>query len=551
MNNWNILRTKQESDEILDLILSNRGLSEKQAREDFLSPPSVKELLKKFPFEFKKALKDAKRIVTEAIEKDIPIVIYGDYDADGVCATAIMYKTIKYELAYDRCFYFIPNRFEHGYGLSKKAIDLILKKAKSAYDTDNGILMITVDTGITGVEEVAYARELNFTVIVTDHHQQPEVLPPANCIVWEDQIVGSGIAWIFSRVLGSSDNTFLSLAAIATVTDLQPLLGFNRSLVKRGLELLNKEAPLGIKVLLEESGTNATEITTYHLGWVIGPRLNASGRLVDASESLDLLISRDADNIKSLASQLNEINNSRQEKTQEMYTLIGSYRTESVPNIIISDHDQFHEGIIGLVASKLVQKYYRPSIVISTSEEIGKGSARSIPGINIIETLRKFDNLFLNLGGHPMAAGFSIEKNNILELKESLLNYALIEFTAEQLIPELTVDVELPFESIEDHFLNDLEELKPYGIGNKEPLFLSRKLGVLDIRWVGKTGAHLSLKLFSKGITRKAVFFGAKEHKVAALLKEGDLIDAVFKIERNDFNGRSYLNIQIVDLRFN
>ncbi|MBU0744535.1 MAG: DHH family phosphoesterase, partial [Gammaproteobacteria bacterium] len=378
MPKWEITCECDKEDEVLDLILKNRGIKD---QETFFNPPPISYWVKNLSSDFKSNLKKSKEIVEKAISDSRPIIIYGDYDVDGICATAILFTTIKNELGYDKVYYFIPNRFRHGYGLSKEGIHECEKP---------NALFITVDSGITNIEEAEYLKKLNHQVVITDHHQQKSKLPEADCILWDDQIVGATVAWLLSKALGSKNSTNIALCGLATVTDLQPIIGFNRTLVKESLKILNNNLPAGFCKLLS-NGTN--EITSYELGWVLGPRLNASGRLGDASMSLNLLIESDIKKAEKIADSLNEINKQRQDKTLEMYELAATVFDDDPPTIIISGHDDYHEGIIGLVAAKLKQRFHRPSIVITTSGDVAKGSARSISGVNIIELLRNYESL--------------------------------------------------------------------------------------------------------------------------------------------------------------
>jgi len=265
MNKWNVLgEYSGDLDSLISHLLNNRGVKEEKDVEDFLNPPLIKHYYSGFSQDFKDSLKNARELVLDSISNNIPIIIYGDYDSDGVNATAIIYSTIKDELEYSNVKYFIPNRFTHGYGLSKNAIDDSLK------DYDGKVLFITVDTGITGTEEVKYIKNLGHSIILTDHHQKPDIVPEPDVLVWNDEIVGSMVSWFLSKALGSKNNQSLGLGAIATVTDLFPMVGINRSIVKTGLEILNTQPPLGINNLLQVSNKKG-EVTTYDLGWIIGP----------------------------------------------------------------------------------------------------------------------------------------------------------------------------------------------------------------------------------------------------------------------------------------
>ena len=257
---WEVFSVLDDKSKIVEVLLNKRGIFSEEEKKDFLNPPKVESYVSNLSGDFKASLEGARQIILNAIKKEDPIIIYGDYDADGVCATAILYKVIKDELKYENCYYFIPNRFDHGYGLSLKSIGECLEKLGKK---DVTVLFITVDTGITAVDEVKYLKSLHHRVIVTDHHQKSFQIPQADCVVWNDEIVGSTIAWHLSKELGSNDPHALALACIATITDVQPILGFNRSLVKEGLEILNSNPPLGIRKLMNISGKSGEIIVSY------------------------------------------------------------------------------------------------------------------------------------------------------------------------------------------------------------------------------------------------------------------------------------------------
>ena len=407
------------------------------------------------------------------------------------------------------------------------------------------MLLISVDSGVTAVEAVKFAKEKGFKVIITDHHQKPTQLPPADLIVWTDKLVGSGVAWALGRELGSKDPQLIGLVALATVTDLQPVLGLSRSIVKEGLELLSLNPPLAIKVLREIAGRVKGEITTYDLGWVFGPRINATGRMGDADEALQLLLETNEEKAFELARRLNQMNLERQDKTLEMYELAGNFNREGLPRLIIAYNEAFHEGIIGLVASKLVQEYHRPAIVVSLDGEFGKGSARSVAGVDIISFLRESADLFEDLGGHPMAAGFTIKRDKLDEMESRLLKHSEKAILDEHLVPTLDVDLEVSLKEVDLDFVREVEKLKPFGVGNRAPVFVSREVGVVGADLVGRDQSHLSLRVLSEGKSYKAIYFNGAEHKDK--ISVGDKIDIAFSAERNEYNGNTYVNLVLKD----
>lgn len=545
MKKWNIQSEYTPTKNLISLLLQNRGLATAEEQEKFLNTPSILDYFTVAPVELKQSLKDARNLITKAMANGENIVVHGDYDADGISSTAILYNTLKNELGYQNTFHFIPNRFDHGYGVSTKSVDAVVAQVNN----DKKILFITVDSGITAVEETKYIKSLGHSIIITDHHQKPDVLPEADCIVWYDKVVGATLSWLLSRVLGSKNPQTVAMAALATVTDLQPVMELNRAIVKDGLRILNSNPPIGLKKLLEISGKKTEEVTTYDLGWVIGPRLNASGRLVDASQSLKLLIEQDADVVTDIAWNLHKINNDRQDKTLEMYGIASEFESGDLPKILISANTEYHEGIIGLVAAKLMQRFYRPAIVISLNDEHGKGSVRSVRGVNIIEYLRKFEDMFESLGGHPMAAGFTIKRDRIEELKAKVLAGAGDYITDDMLIPVLDIDMKIPLEVVSLDLLNEIDKLKPFGLGNEEPLFASLGVGVADISFVGKEGQHAIVKLYTDAGNVKAVYFNSAEDEVVKSLKFGDKIDVAYTLKKNEFNGKTSVDLFVKDLR--
>ncbi|HXK52435.1 single-stranded-DNA-specific exonuclease RecJ [Candidatus Nomurabacteria bacterium] len=550
MKRWQIA-LEQRSDDIIKDLLKIRDIGEDLV-ESFLNPPKLQEYIRNFDRNFIESLRNAKKAILEAADANVPIIIHGDYDADGVCATALMHNVLKKELGYSSVYTFIPNRFEHGYGLSENSVAAVLGMLiKNGYSPDTKFVLITVDSGITAFNETAQLKKAGHTVIITDHHQKPQNLPEADVIVWNDQLVGASIAWVLGLVLGSKNTSNLALASIATVTDLQPLIGFNRRLVLDGLHVISANCPLGIKKLLEVSGRDSKDIDTYALGWVLGPRLNAGGRLNDAAQALELLTTDDSLAAGEIAGMLADVNKERQDMTFEMYDLASlNFDEASMPKIIVSDDERYHEGIIGLVASKLVQKYHRPSIVISTDGDVAKGSVRSVKGINIIEILRNFEDLFLSLGGHPMAAGFSIKTENISLLRQKLAEYTEEHILDSQLVPSLEIDLELMPEEISLSTNSLLQRLKPFGIGNPEPIFLTKNLVVVSINSFGREQAHISLQLATDDIKIKAKMFNGVEHDIMKRLALGDKIDIVFRMSENFYNGSTYLEVVIVDFRY-
>ena len=546
---WDVKATFDSSTPIVDQLVLSRGLVSDRELNEFYNPPLPLLYLKRFPPKFVIALKKAREQIKQAIKENTPILIHGDYDADGICATAILFNTLKYELEYENVFAFIPDRFKHGYGLTKESFESAKKKIKfrKGVETLGPILIITVDSGVTSHEEVSYIKNQGHSVIITDHHQLPDTLPEADTLVWNDTMVGASISWLLSQVLGSKDKTSISLAALATVTDVFELVGFNRSLVKYGLETLNETPPLGLEFLLESAGRKNKKITTYDLGWVLGPRLNAAGRLESASDALLLLVEKDPKILKDIVFKLNATNALRQEKTQAMLDMVPEF-TGDIPRIIITSHTDYHDGIIGLVASSLVKKYNRPSVVVNIEDSVGKGSVRSISGIDIISILREYSDLFLNLGGHPMAAGFSIDTSNIALLEEKLNGHFESFEGTDVFVPRLRVDMQLPLNVVTLDFATELDKLRPFGVGNPKPVFLAKNMTVSRIKPVGSAGNHISLRFSDGDFFVNAIYFNGIENEDVSSVELGSLLDVVFFVEVNEFNGVTSVQLNVQDL---
>jgi len=528
---WKI-KGKFEKD-IIDSLLKIRDAENK---DYFLNPPNPA-----LAFEhIKPELLEAVSLIKLHISQGSFIFVHGDYDVDGICATAILWKTIYFDLQYKNCLPFIPDRFEDGYGLSKESIDKIKSKA------DKG-LIVTVDCGVTAQKECKYAKTLGFDVTVTDHHQKNGEVLECSKLVWTDKLVGSSIALALSSLLiGEVKDEYLSLAALATVSDIQPLVGFNRSVVKYGLEILNARAPLGIKVLMEASGIKDKVLSTYELGWILSPRLNASGRLESAMDSLKLLCTKNESDAMALSEKLGRVNYERQQKTALMFELAKSSYLEN-KKIIISSSRDYHEGVIGLVAGKLSQEFYKPSVLISVGDEVSKGSARSVEGVNIIELLRRLD-FYESVGGHPQAAGFSIKTADLEKLIFSLEDLAEEFIDEVYLSPVLNIDLEIPSHLLSLETALKIRQLEPFGFGNHEPLFMSSNLKILNTGVVGRNSDHLKLRLGgNSGGVYDAIFFGGGNY--ASSFSSDSFCDVAFSLRENVFNGISRVSLNVKDIK--
>jgi single-stranded-DNA-specific exonuclease len=470
-----------------------------------------------------------------------PILIYGDYDADGITATAILWECLHSLGA--RVYPFIPDREKHGYGLSIKGIQAASNQYQSLI-INHQPLIISVDNGITATEAAAYLKQQNIPLIITDHHQPGKDLPQADTIVHTQQISGAGVAWMLARALKpEAAAASLDLVTIGTVADLLPLTGPNRSIVAYGLQALSQTKRIGLQALYTDAQIAGQPINTYHIGYVIAPRLNAMGRLAQAMDSLRLLLTANPDRAQKLAASLGAMNRDRQDLTQQYVDqaidLVGETTDET---LIIVDHPEFHEGVIGLVAGKLVEKHYRPAIVISRRKEISKASARSVAGVNIIELIRSQEELLVSAGGHPMAAGFSLITDSIKIFRQSLQTYARSVITPEQLTPKLDIDLALSAKDVTRSLYDAIEQLQPFGIGNPRPLFAFKNLTVNQVRTVGRDNQHL--KLTVDGLDAIGFNWGYLQPDI---IKAGK-ISLAASLDLNTFNGKSSLQLNIKDL---
>lgn len=557
MKKWEIL-TKQPFDtseisieDIIQVLLANRGQDDKAAVEHFLHP-DLKDITPVSVGIDDEQLRKALQRIKKGIDAKEKIIVYGDYDVDGITGTAILWETI-HDLK-GNVFPYIPHRVEEGYGLSVKGITNLLTQHP---DTK---LIITVDNGIVANEAVAFANERNLEVIVTDHHvsagEEKTVLPKALAIVHTTKLCGAGVAWVLSKAMrkayGSelSDDPHLELAALGTVADLVPLTGANRAIVKFGLEKLRTTKRKGLVSLFEEADIDQQALGVYQIGHVIGPRLNATGRMESGMDSLRLLCTRDTIRARELAHLLGKTNRERQQVMFEAteHASLSVKKRESLKKLLFVSDETYPEGVIGLIAGRLVEEYYRPAIVVSRGKNTSKGSVRSVNGFNIIEFLRQSSEYFVNVGGHPMAAGFTVETEKLDKLQELLEEMAEKLVGEDVLVRSVKVDMELPFSQISQRLYRQLQDLGPFGMGNPEPTFVTNNVEVKELRLLGKESTHLKLLLqHDFGPILEAIAFGMGSY--FSELSRGDLIAIVYTIDENTWQGQTKLQLKIKDIR--
>ncbi len=486
------------------------------------------------------------------------ILIYADYDVDGVSSAALMYLVLS-RMVGSKVSYHIPDRITEGYGLSKSAIEEAAQNGVS--------LIITVDCGITAVEEIRRANELGMDVIVSDHHQPGEEEPPAialldpkqpDCPYPFKELAGVGVAFkllqgLYQKLeLPVSDlDDFLDLVAIGSSADIVPLVDENRILVRHGLDKINYNPRNGVKALLESSGLNNRDITVGLLVFVFAPRINAVGRLGDARRAVLMLTAQSLQKARTLARELEKENRER----RNIDELAFKEAAEIVENRLDPVNDKafvlykqdWHPGVIGIVASRIVEKYYRPTIMISVVDGVGKGSARSISNFNIYQAIKECSHLLTGFGGHKYAAGLTVDEDKIPAFVECFKKVAAQQITGEDLIPSLHIDSEVDLNVFTPRFIRLLKLLGPFGPNNMRPVFVSRDLKVTGIPTIVGTN-HLRLKVEQDGHVFDAIGFNMGED-MEIIEKNNGVIDCVYIIEENKWNGRTNLQLRLKAIR--
>ena len=485
--------------------------------------------------------------INEAIENEEKILVYGDYDADGITSTVLLVETLISMGA--NVSSYIPNRFEEGYGPNKEAFTKII---------DSGItLIITVDNGIAGVEEVDLANELGCDVIVTDHHKIQDTIPNAYAIIHPEhpegnypfkKLAGVGVAFKLAHALLEIFPDFLlDLVAIGTIADMVSITDENRIFVKQGLELINEDPRIGLKMLLELSGID-TKIDEQTVGFYIAPKLNSIGRMDSAKLGLTFLMAEEPVTARALAEQIEQYNIQRKQVTEGIVKDVISKieNSEKKQKNVIMVSGEYHEGVLGIVASNIVEKYQKPVFIMNEKEGVLKGSARSIFDFNIYVAMNKISDLFLAFGGHTLAAGFSFEKSNFEKIEEFLDN-EFEEFKQNNdLKANKNIDIVTSLEDISYQFLNSLDALKPYGMDFEKPTVLIENAMVLNKAYFGSEKQYLRLTIADEVGNLDCITF--KDSVTFDKVEKNDIIDLVCNIDKNNFNGRTKLQAHIIDI---
>jgi single-stranded-DNA-specific exonuclease len=536
-------------------LLYNRGITAPQDVRDFLAGARPEDN----PFRLK-GMNEAVTRLRQAIRGGELVAIYGDFDADGVTATALLVETLSALGARARPY--IPHRVDEGYGLNTEALHQLASQGVR--------VVVTVDCGIRSIEEVSYGRKLGLDLIVTDHHSVGEETPPALAVINPKQpdcpypfkdLAGVGVAFKLAQALLRTnrrvpvakgevvvnEEDLLDLAALGTVTDLAPLLGENRSLVKRGLERLNSTERLGLRAMIAQAGLKPGQIDATTIGFVLGPRLNAAGRIDDAIMSYDLLLCPSPTQAENLARMLEEQNQHRQrltaetlERAREQVLIAGESE-----KLFFAAAEDFLAGIVGLVASRLTEEFYRPSLVVELGPEESRGSARSIPEFNITAALDQCSDLLIRYGGHAAAAGFTVANDNLEALQARLKELAAEQLEGVELTPTLSIDAEVELSEVDWATQALLTQLEPCGYANPAPLLLSRRAIVRDARAVGTEERHLKLTLSDGRIVWDAIAF----HQGQWADQLPRHVDVVYSLEVHEWNGEKRLQLNVKDLR--
>ena len=499
-------------DQVTARLIRNRDIVGDEAIEEYLNGS----LLNLHSPHLMRGCDKAVDLLTEKIDAQKKIRIIGDYDIDGVTATYILYRGLT------RCGanvdYDLPDRIRDGYGLNKNLIDMA---------NDDGVdTILTCDNGISAVEQVAYAQTLGMTIIVTDHHEVGPVLPDADVVMNPHQpecaypyknLCGAAVAYklvaALYEAMGISkeeSEALIEFVGFATVGDVMDLTGENRILVREGLLQLNHTENLGLRALIRVNNLQDREISAYHIGFILGPCLNAGGRLDTAKKSLALLLADTETEAEGLAEELLELNIRRKEMTLEGYhQAVELIETSAMKNdkVLVVQLPDCHESLAGIIAGRLRERYYRPVIVLTDGENAVKGSGRSIESYSMFEELQKCSDLFLNFGGHPMAAGCSLERENVQELRRRLNQQTTL--TEEDLTEKIVIDVPMPLDYITEPLIEELKYLEPFGKGNHKPVFAERDLDILGARILGQNNRVVRMKVMnSAGTTMDAIYFG-------------------------------------------
>lgn len=496
--------------------------------------------------------------VYDALKNNEKIVIYGDYDADGITSTVLLYTFLKEQGA--DVSYYIPDRNSEGYGINIIAINKFAKEKVN--------LVITVDCGITSIGEVEFAKTQNLDMVILDHHTCRDELPRAvaavdpkrpDCDAEFKDLAGVGVAlkFVLALTMEMGKNTtdvfkrYAELTAIGTISDVVPLLDENRIIVERGLDSIKSGGNIGVSALLKVSGADARPITASTIAFSIAPRINASGRMGTAETAVKLLLSDNHADAEKLANELDSINRNRQVTEQEIFKAaeeqIANDAMFDKKQIVVIAGEDWHHGVIGIVAARICEKYYKPCILISHSNGVGKGSGRSIPGFNLYDALDAVSEHLTTFGGHSGAAGIGINMSEIDKFTTAINNYAKKILTPEDMIPKVNIDCKLRPESITLQLAKSISLLEPFGMNNETPIFSVHGVTIAFMDTVGIDSKHLRLKVSANGVSFNAIGFNMAEY--APFFRVGDLVDLAFSLDINNYQGNQTVQLLVKDIK--
>jgi single-stranded-DNA-specific exonuclease len=539
--------------ELIIKLLLNRGLRTHDDVQAFLNP-STDNLHD--PFLMKDMEKAVNRVI-EALRNRECIFLFGDYDVDGITAVSMLYLFLK-DLG-GNVHYHIPDRQIEGYGLSDSGIQRIADSG--------GQLIISVDCGITSIDEVKMARELGVDIIISDHHEQGDVLPNATAVLdpkrddcqypFKD-LAGVGVAYKLAQGITQKMSLdyqylekYIDLVAIGSAADIVPLIHENRVFVKEGLLKINQNLEVGIQALIDVAGLRAGKMDVGQIIFGMAPRLNAVGRLGDAERAVELLITRNAQTAMEIAKVLETENRRRKEidnqTLDEAIEEIESFYEPEHDRAIVLMREKWHPGVIGIVASRIIERYYRPTIMITIENGIGKGSARSIPGFDIYHALKQCEDLLIQFGGHKYAAGLSIKAENFKEFRKRFDKVAQEIITEDQLIPKITIDAAIQLNEITPQIVKFLSYFAPFGPKNNRPLFVSYSIEVVGTPRIVGTN-HLKFRVRQNADTFDCIGFNMGEY-LTRLEMGSRLIDMVYVIEENEWNNRKTIQLRVRDIK--
>ncbi len=568
-----------ELPEIVARLLYNRNLRTPEAIDEFLNPDYTSDLHDPFLF---RDMNRAIELIFAAIKDNKRITVHGDYDADGVCASAVIVSCLK-KFGHTNIGVFLPHRETDGYGLNQRTVKLLKDEGTS--------LIITCDCGISNAEEVKLAKELGMNVIITDHHTMPAVFPPADAIIhplkpdesYPDKgLAGGGVAFKLVQALlrehkktnlllpdGQDHEAFekwlLDLVSISTVGDMVPLTGESRTIVRYGLTVLNKTRNLGLKKLLyaagladEDGRSKRGSYTTQTIGFHIAPRINAAGRMKHANVAFELLMAETEEEAEKLAFELNQNNVDRQKVTEETVAKAKEYlaaTNQFNAPVLFALGDDWSAGILGIVAGRIKEEFAKPTFVMTKLGTTVVGSGRSIKSFNMVKNLQAMPELFHKFGGHPQACGFTLAKPEVFEAFKERMLAAAVNLDEKDLTPQLIIDAELNLDDVNWKLYDVLQKFEPFGQANEEPRYVAYGVTVVSIDSVGQDGKHLRLLVkHHSEVTKKTIAFGLgdttrHEEKWKDVLTPGTKVDIVFTVGVNEWNGNRELQLMIEDIK--